>query len=327
MIVKYFELKKNVIQDKKFFLLYGKNEGLIQETIKTSLKPILSKNIFYYEEKEILDDINSFKDKLVNKSFFENEKLIIVKRTSDKLFKLIEELIQKNIEDVSIIFVANLLEKRSKVRNFFEKSKDTICVALYEDNIQTLSLIAQKFLRERKINISQQDINILAERAKGDRINLNNELEKIANFSLNKKKISINEILKLSNLSENYDLSELVDSCLSKNKKKLNKILNENNFSQEDCVLILRIFLSKLKRLLTLHLDPNIKINIEKALSSHKPPIFWKDKEVVKQQIQLLNLEKTKELVRKTSQIELIVKRNPQISINVTTDFILNEAT
>ena len=327
MIVKYFELKKNVIQDKKFFLLYGKNEGLIQETIKTSLKPILSKNIFYYEEKEILDDINSFKDKLVNKSFFENEKLIIVKRTSDKLFKLIEELIQKNIEDVSIIFVANLLEKRSKVRNFFEKSKDTICVALYEDNIQTLSLIAQKFLRERKINISQQDINILAERAKGDRINLNNELEKIANFSLNKKNISINEILKLSNLSENYDLSELVDSCLSKNKKKLNKILNENNFSQEDCVLILRIFLSKLKRLLTLHLDPNIKINIEKALSSHKPPIFWKDKEVVKQQIQLLNLEKTKELVRKTSQIELIVKRNPHISINVTTDFILNEAT
>ena len=327
MIVKYFELKKNVIQDKKFFLLYGKNEGLIQETIKTSLKPILSKNIFYYEEKEILDDINNFKDKLVNKSFFENEKLIIVKRTSDKLFKLIEELIQKNIEDVSIIFVANLLEKRSKVRNFFEKSKDTICVALYEDNIQTLSLIAQKFLRERKINISQQDINILAERAKGDRINLNNELEKIANFSLNKKKISINEILKLSNLSENYDLSELVDSCLSKNKKKLNKILNENNFSQEDCVLILKIFLSKLKRLLTLHLDPNIKINIEKALSSHKPPIFWKDKEVVKQQIQLLNLEKTKELVRKTSQIELIVKRNPHISINVTTDFILNEAT
>ena len=327
MIVKYFELKKNVIQDKKFFLLYGKNEGLIQETIKTSLKPILSKNIFYYEEKEILNDINSFQEKLINKSFFDNEKLIIVKRTSDKLFKVIEELIQKNIEDVSIIFVANVLEKRSKVRNFFEKSKSAICVALYEDNFQTLSLIAQKFLREKKINISQQHINILAERAKGDRINLNNELEKIANFSLNKKNIGINEILKLSNLSENYDLSELVDSCLSKNKKKLNKILNENNFSQEDCVLILRIFLSKLKRLLTLHLDPNIKINIEKALSSHKPPIFWKDKEIVKQQIKILNLEKTKELVRKTSQIELIVKRNPQISINVTTDFILNEAT
>ena len=326
MIVKYFELKKNVIQEKKFFLLYGKNEGLIEETIKTSLKPILPKNIFYYEEKEILDDINSFQEKLVNKSFFDNEKLIIVKRTSDKLFKLIEELIDKNIEDVSIIFVANVLEKRSKVRNFFEKSKSTICVAFYEDNIQTLCLIAQKFLRERKINISQQDLNILAERAKGDRKNLNNELEKIVNFSFKKKNISINEILKLSNLSENYDLSELVDSCLSKNKKKLNKILNENNFNQEDCILILRIFLSKLKRLLSLHLDPNIKINIEKALSSYKPPIFWKDKEVIKQQIKILNLKKTKELFQKTNEIELIIKRNPSISINITTDFILNEA-
>ena len=326
MIVKYFELKKNIIKDKNFFLLYGKNEGLIEETIKTSLKPILPKNIFYYEEKEILDDINSFQEKLVNKSFFDNEKLIIVKRTSDKLFKLIEELVHKNIDDVSIIFVANVLEKRSKVRNFFEKSKSTICVAFYEDNIQTLSLIAQNFIRERKINISQQDLNILAERAKGDRKNLNNELEKIVNFSLNKKNIGINEILKLSNLSENYDLSELVDSCLSKNKKKLNKILNENNFNQEDCILILRIFLSKLKRLLSLHLDPNIKINIEKALSSYKPPIFWKDKEVIKQQIKILNLKKTKELFQKTNEIELIIKRNPSISINITTDFILNEA-
>ena len=326
MIVKYFDLKKSVIQNKKFFLLYGKNEGLIEETIKNSLKPILPKNVFNYEEKEILDDNDSFKENLINKSFFDNEKLIIVKRTTDKLFKLIEELIPKNIEDISIIFVANILDKRSKIRNFFEKSDNTICVAFYEDNIQTLSIIAQKFLKERKINISQQDLNILAERAKGDRINLTNELEKISNFSINKKTIGIDEILKLSNLSENYDINELVDSSLSKNKKKLHKIMNENNFSQEDCVLILRVLLSKLKRLLILHLDPNIKTNTEKALSSYKPPIFWKDKEIVRQQIKILDIEQTKELVRKTNEIELIVKKNPSISINVTTDFILNQA-
>ena len=102
--------------------------------------------------------------------------------------------------------------------------------------------------------------------------------------------------------------------------------MNENNFSQEDCILILRIFLSKLKRLLALYLDPNIKTNIEKALSSYRPAIFWKDKEVVKQQIKILDIQKTKELVRKTNEIELIVKKNPSISINVTTDFILNQA-
>ena len=96
MIVKYFELKKKIIKDIKFFLLYGKNEGLIEEIITTTLKPILPKNIFYYEEKEILNDINNFQEKIVNKSFFDNEKLIIVKRTSDKLFNLIDELVHKN---------------------------------------------------------------------------------------------------------------------------------------------------------------------------------------------------------------------------------------
>ena len=325
MIVKYFDLKKNIIQNKKFFLLYGKNEGLIEEIIKNSLKPLFTKNVFYYEEKEVLDDVNNFEESLINKSFFENEKLIIVKRASDKLLNLIKKLIEKNLEGITIIFLSNVLEKRSKIRNFFEKSDNTICVAVYEDNIQTLSSIAQKFLREKKISLSQQDLNILAERAKGDRNNLTNELEKIANFSINKKTIKIEEILKISNLSENYDISELVDSSLSRDKKKLIKILNENNFNQEDCVLILRIYLSKLKRLLALYQDPNIKTNIEKVLSSYRPQIFWKDKEIVRQQIKILNIEKTKELVHKTNEIELIVKKNPSISINVTTDFILNQ--
>ena len=326
MIVKFFEINKINLKNKKYFLLYGKNEGLIEETINETLKPNLPENVYNYEEKEILEDISSFKENLVNKSFFESEKLIIIKRATDKLFGLVEELIDRNIQDISMIFISSLLDKKSKIRNFFEKSKNTACIAFYEDNIQTLSLVAQKFLRERKINISQQDLNILAEKAKGDRINLKNELQKIVNFSLERKSIGINEILKLTNLSENYDLSELVDSCLSKNKKKINKILNENNFSQEDCVLILRILLSKLKRLLKLYLDPDIKTNVEKALNSYKPPIFWKDKEIIKQQIKILNFEKTKELVSKTGEIELIIKKNPSISINVTTDFIINQA-
>ena len=326
MIIKQFDLKKNIIREINFFLLYGKNIGLIEDTIKNSLKPILPKNIFNYEENDILKNIPSFRENLVNKSFFESEKLIIINRVTDRLFNLIKELTDQNIRDISIILVSDGLEKKSKIRNFFEKSKQTICIPFYEDNIQTLSLVAQKFLRERKIDVSQQDLNTLAERAKGDRINLRNELEKIESFSLNKKKIGINEILNLTNLSENYDISELVDNCLSRNKKKINKIFNENNFNQEDCLLILRIFLSRLKRLLKLYLDPNIKINIDKAISSHKPTIFWKDKEILKKQIKILNFEKIKELIYKTNKIELIIKKNPNISIDVTTDFIVNQA-
>jgi DNA polymerase III subunit delta len=326
MIIKSFELKKKNLNEKKFFLLYGNNEGLIDETIQETLKPILAKNIFNYEEADILKDVENFKENLINKSFFENEKLIIINRISDKFFKIIEEIISKNIDDLSIILIAGSLDKRSKIRSFFEKEPNTVCVPFYEDNIQTLGFLAERFMRDKNINISQQLINIIVERAKGDRINLKNELQKIESFSKNKKNISIDDVLKITNLSENYDISELVDSCLSKNNKKLIKILNENNFSSEDCILILRIFLSKLKRLIRLHLELNNKKNIDTVISSYKPPIFWKEKEIVKQQIKTLNYIEAKDLIIKVNKIELLMKKNPQFSINITTDFIISSA-
>ena len=326
MIIKYFELKKKKLNENKFFLLYGNNKGLIDETIQETLKPILPKNIFAYEEAEILKNIENFKENLINKSFFENEKLIIIKRVSDKFFKVIEVVIRENIDELSIILIADNLDKRSKIRNFFEKETNTVCIPFYEDNNQTLSLLAQRIMRDKNISISQQLINIIVERAKGDRINLKNELQKIENFSRNKKNISIDDVLKITNLSENYDISELIDSCLSKNKKKLIRILNENNFNTEDCILILRTFLSKLKRLIELHLEINDKKNIDVVISSYKPPIFWKEKDVVKQQIKAIKFDEAKSLMVKGNQIELLMKKNPQFSINITTDFIINSS-
>ena len=326
MIIKSFELKKKNLKDKKFFLLYGNNKGLIEETIQETLKPILTTNIFSYEEADILKDVENFKENLINKSFFENEKLIIINRVGDKFFKIIEDIISKNIDDLAIVLIANNLDKKSKLRTFFEKELNTVCVPFYDDNLQTLAFITQKFMRDKNINISQQLINIIVERAKGNRINLKNELQKIEGFSKNRKNISIDDVLKITNLSENYDISELVDNCLSKNKNKLIKILNENNFSSEDCILILRIFLSKLKRLTKLHLELSNKKNIDAVISSYKPPIFWKEKEIVKQQVKALNYKEIKDLIIRANEIELLMKKNPQFSINITTDFIISSA-
>ena len=327
MIVKFFELNKTKLNEKKFFLLYGNNRGHIEETINHCLKPIFTKNIFNYDETEVLKDIDTFKENIFNQSFFDKEKLIIINRVSEKSHKMMEEIISKNIEDSVFILIAEPLDKKSKIRKIFEKDTNTICIPFYEDNNQTLGMIAQKFLRERNISLSMQIINIIVERAKGDRINLKNELQKIENFSKNKKNITIKDIVKITNLSENYDFSELVDNCLSKNNKKIIKILNENNFSSEDCILILRIFLTKLKRILNLHIKLNEISNIDNVISTYRPPIFWKEKDLVKQQIKILSQNKTKKLISKTNEIELLVKKNPQFSINITTDFIISHTT
>ena len=325
MIVKHFELSKNITEKNKFFLLYGNNSGLINEIINSNLKPFLYKKIFNYDENEIINNLSDFKEEILNKSFFENEKLVIISRCTDKLYKVIEEIIEKKVEDLAIILISGNLEKKSKLRNFFEKNKNTICIPFYEDNERSLFSITQNFLKEKKILISKESINLIIQRCGGDRINLYNELQKIESFSKNRKRIDIEDIAKLTNLSENLNFNELVDNVLAKNLKKTLYILNENNFASEDTILILRIFLIKLKRLLKIKSQVKIESNVENAIKNFKPPIFWKEKEILKKQIGILSYQNIKDLIVKTNSLELIVKKNPTISTNLITNFIIEQ--
>ena len=326
MILKQYELKKKLDKEKKFFLLYGNNKGLIEETIETILKPSFSKNIYNYDESEILLNIENFYDTLFNQSFFENDKLIIINRVSDKILSIIENILEKNIEKSKIILKTGILEKKSKLRNFFEKHNEILVVPFYEDNNQTLSLLAQTFLNKNKVKISQEAINLIIERSKGDRINLLNELNKVKSFCINKKNISTEEIFKLTNLAENYSISELVDNSLAKNEKKIFNILNENNFTNDDCIIISRVYLSKLKRLLKIYAELDIKKNLENVLTSFRPPIFWKEKEIVKQQLKKRNYKEIEKLIIDTNEVELRIKKRPSSSILLITNFILENS-
>ena len=325
MIIKSFELNKINVKSSNFYLFYGENEGYKNEAIEKIFNTNISKNIYRYEEKEILDNFESFFESIQSKSFFEKEKLIIISRVSDKIKNIIEEIIEKNIEDIKIVLNSGILEKKSKLRSLFEKNKNTICVPFYADNNQTLSKIINNFFREKKIIVSQEKINLLIDRCRGNRQNLRNELDKIDSFIKNKKNINIDQIMKLTNLAENYNVSELIDSYLATNFKKTINILNENNFSIEDCMLITRTLLLKTKRLYKLLLEINNNKTIEEAISSFKPPIFWKDKEIVKQQINNWSLSRTENLIYKTNELELLIKKNSYNSINILSDFIINQ--
>ena len=326
MIYKSFELSKIKLNNHKFYLFYGENEGLKDETIKNLFEKNYQDKIQRYEEKEILDNIESFFNSVLTKSFFDNEKLIIINRATDKISTTIEELMEKNPEDIKIILNSKNLEKKSTLRKFFEKEKSIVSVPFYEDNNQTLNSIISLFFRNKRIPISQQLINILIERSRGDRKNLNNELEKIESFSLNKKNLNIEEIIKLTNLADNYSASELVDHSLAKNTRKTVTILSENNYSDEDNIIIIRTLLTKLKRLVKIFELVDEKKSIEQAISACKPPIFWKDKPLVTQQIRSWEKEHLKNLIYKANEIELLVKKNSILAKNILADFIINNS-
>jgi DNA polymerase-3 subunit delta len=326
MIIKSFEINKIKLNNHKFYLFYGDNEGLKEETIKDLFEKNYSNKIHRYEEKEILDNINDFFNSILTKSFFDNEKLIIINRVTDKIKTIIEELIEKNPEDIQIILNSKNLEKKSILRKIFEKEKLIVCVPFYEDNNQTLNSIINLFFRNKKIPISQQLINVLIERSRGDRKNLNNELEKIENFSSNKKSLNLEEIIKLTNLSDNYSATELIDNSLAKNTRKTVTILNENNYSDEDNIIIIRTLLAKLKRLVKIYELVDEKNNIEQAISTFKPPIFWKDKPLISQQLRSWTRDHLKNLIYKTNEIEFLIKKNSTVAKNILSDFIINNS-
>jgi len=326
MILKSFELNKLKLENYNFYLFYGDNEGLKEDTIKNFFVKKYQNKIHRYEEKEILDNIDDFYNNVFTKSFFDNEKLIIINRVTDKIREIIEELIEKKTEDIQFILNSKNLEKKSTLRKLFEKQKSIVCIPFYEDNNQTLNSIISLFFRNKKIPISQQLINVLVERSRGDRKNLNNELEKIENFSLNKKNLNIEEIIKLTNLADNYSASELVDHSLAKNTRKTVTIMGENNYSDEDNIIIIRTLLAKLKRLVKIYELVDEKNNIEQAISACKPPIFWKDKPLVIQQIRSWKKDGLEQLIYKTNEIELLVKKNSALAKNILADFIINNS-
>jgi DNA polymerase-3 subunit delta len=323
MILKSYETKKIDINKNNIILFYGQNEGGKKEEISKIISLNDDKSLFTYDEKEILENIEIFYNNIFSGSLFENKKIILINRASEKIKSIIEEILEKEVSDLYVLVNTGILEKKSKLRSLFEKDKKLVCVPIYPDNSETLSKLAYRFLNDKKISISPANVNLIISKCNGDRETLLNELRKIEYFVKNGKKINSENISKLINLSENHSISELIDNCLAQNKKKIINILNENNFSNEDCIIIARSFILKAKKLLTLSKTFETNKNIDLTISSAKPPIFWKEKEITKQQIQKWKPENIKNLIYALSETELQIKKNINNSINLITDFIL----
>ncbi len=325
MILKSYQLNNILSLKKNFFLFYGENEGLKAEAIQTIINSGFSKTIQKYDESDVLSNYDSFIYESCNKSLFEDKKIIIVSRASEKIIPLIDEMKIKNFDDIKLVINCGVLEKKSKLRTIFEKEKNLVCVPFYSDDNKTLTNLANNFFSKNKISISREVINLLVERSRGDRINLNNELSKIESYLETNKVVTHNEILTLTNLAENYSFSELADTCLSKNKRKTINMLNENNYSSEDCIGIIRVFLIKAKRILRLKKIDKINNNIEKSISDYKPPIFWKDKDILMEQLKSWNIENIECFIYKINELELLIKKNSTLSLNILKDFILSQ--
>jgi len=323
MIVKSFNLD-NIDPNTQVILFYGNNSGQKKQEIDKLFQKNESLEKVKYDEKDILSELESFYGAIFNHSFFEKEKFIIINNVSDKILPIIMELNSRELGDLKIILNADILDKKSKLRVFFEKDKTFACVPFYPDNETSLSKITYQYLKNNSLSLSGEIINYLIKKSNGDRSHLITELDKIKMFSKNKK-ITNDQVMKLVNLGQEHEVTELVNNYLTQNKIKLKTILNDNIIVKEDCIIIIRTFISKIKRLIKLIEAYNKNTDLENSVNSFKPPIFWKEKEIIKKQILTWSKDHIKKLLYEVNNLELLIKSESNISGYLLVNFLLEK--
>ncbi len=327
MIIKSYEVKKNKsnLVKSNFFLLYGENLGLKKDIKNFITKEIKQKNdsveILSLYESEIVNNEENFYNLAYTGSLFSSYKIITVYDATDKIIKKINNVYDNYSENVLFIIFSEILEKKSKLRDFFEKGEKTICVPCYLDNEKDLEIIAQLELKKNNIMLSREAINILIEKSNFDRNNLRNEIEKIKSYSLNKKNLELHEIKSLINFSGEYKSDILINECLCGNISQYKKIISEFYINAVNQIFLLRILSNKIHRLLKIKEQKNKSNNIDSIINTSKPTIFWKEKPLVKKQLSIWSLNDLQKMISDVNNTELLCKKNPQISNSIFLNF------
>ena len=326
MILKSYELQKNPSNFLKYnlFLLYGENDGLkkdIKKSIEIKKKQDTNIELLSLYENDIINSEENFYNSIYSGSLFSNKKIIIINNGTDKILKQIKDIVDKYPENVFLIIFSGVLEKKSKLRNFFETNIKTLCVPCYLDSDKDLEIILRTELRKSNIMLQREAINLLIDRSNGDRNNLKNEIEKVKSYAINKKNLEINEIKSLTNFSGEYKVDNLINECLCGNILQYKKILSELYINTLNQIFLLRILSNKIQRLLSMKELGNNYNNLDSLLNASKPPIFWKEKTMVKKQLTIWSLNDLKTTMHEISNIEFLCKKNPQISKIIFFDF------
>ena len=312
MIFKSYILENNLesITKCKLFLFYGENNGLKKE-FKAKLKTLhKNKEVLNFFQDEIIKNKDLLFNEINNKSLFNEKKIIFINEASDKILENLEKL-TSIIQDENIFIFSGILDKKSKLRTFFEKSKECGVVPCYQDN----EISIKKIIHNNLINyqgLTSEVINIILQSSGLDRSRVNNEIEKIKSC-FKEKKIESKKIQELLNIRFNDNFNTLKDEALRGNSKMTNRLLADTIFEIENCTFYLHLINQRLKKLKKIEQLKEKNTNLESLISELRPPIFWKDKPMIIEQSKKWDKAKLQFAQKKTFNTEIELKSNTSI--------------
>lgn len=324
MIFKSFELNFKKLLDKNFFLIYGENLSLISEIEEKIIKEAIQNirlRVKRYQEEELLKNPEIIYKLVSSNSLFEEEELTIISKTSEKIIDLFSDDIMNQCQK-KIIFTSSLLAKKSKLRTFAENSKNFACIPCYNDTPEQLQIILTKKLKENNVSISRKLLNSIFETNTLNRKDISDVIEKV---QLLQKTFPINEetlknIFYSSNENDNF---EIINYCLLGDTKNIKKILANVYFQGVNFIELLAALKYKINKLINILESNNNNLNIGQLVESYKPQIFWKDKIIIKNQLNRWSTKELYKLQKIIFETEIICKRNYEISATILQNFIV----
>ena len=312
MIYKSYLLEENFepFNNLKIFLFYGENQGLKKEFKKKLRIQNKSQEIISLLQDEIIKNKNILVNEINNKSLFNEKKIIFIDQTNDKIVDIVDEII-KDIQDDKIFLFSDILEKKSKLRNYFEKSKSCGITACYQDNEITVRKIITKRLNGYQ-GLTNQIINLIIQNTGLDRNKVNNEIDKIISC-FKDKNINLEKTELLLNIRTNEDFNLLKDEALKGNKINTNRLLSDTIFEIENNIYYLSSINQRINKLNEIESMKQENSNIESVISNLKPAVFWKDKPILIQQSKKWNKKKLQTALKKTYNTEIEIKSNTSI--------------
>ncbi len=312
MIIKSYTLEQNFqpINKYKIFLFYGENQGLKNEFKKVLRIENKKQEILNFFQDEIIKNEDILINEINNKSLFNEKKIIFINQVNDKILNVIDK-ISKNIENERVFLFADVLDKKSKLRSYFEKSKTFGITACYQDNEISIRKIIMKKLNGYE-GLTTQVINLIIQNTGLDRNKVNNEIDKIISCFENKK-IDSDKIDLLLNIRTSNDFNLLKDEALNGNKIKTNRLLADTVFETENSIYYLNLINQRINKLNEIENSKKDNLNIEALVQNIKPQIFWKDRPMIIEQSKKWNKKKIQAALNKTYSTEIEIKSNSSI--------------
>ena len=300
-------LKHNII------LFHGENLGLKSDLKKKIIKNLAGYEFLNFYQEEIIKNKDLIFNEVNNLSLFEKNKILFIEQADDKILDIVQNILE-NFKDQKIFIFSNLLDKRSKLRNFFEKSGKCGIVPCYPDNELSFKKIIAKRLANFK-GLSNLNINLILQSANLDRVKLNNELDKIVLYFLDRE-LNTTRLIQILNPQENDDFNNLKDAAILGNKTKTNELLSNTFFESEKNLYYLNSINQRLNKIYEVK-QLSIDTSLDDAINKIKPPIFWKDKSNFINQEKKWSIKKIEEVLKKTYDLEIKIKSNTRLNKNL----------